>query len=256
MSRGHSRPRIVCRTSTPLVVEIRDGSGQPVARVPVEWSATTGTSLPMARVTDSLGRASAEWTIGATPGKYTATATIGRGASVEFAAWVDSPPPSSLSALTVESYDGSGQTVHPHHVTLPAPVAIASGDRHWRSPRACSSLLHIPAETPASRIRRSSRARTACTGRRREEWPIRSPAPGYLSDPDALYDPESSEIWLYYRQVTEKNLIWLIRSSDGTRWSEPALVVSARNHQIISPTVVRRGEGDWLMWAVNAGADG
>lgn len=86
--------------------------------------------------------------------------------------------------------------------------------------------------------------------------PLVRPSDGYLSDPDALYNPESSEIWLYYRQVTDQNKIWLIRSADGVRWSEPELVVSARNHQIVSPTVVRRAEGDWLMWAVNAGAEG
>ncbi len=105
-------------------MELRDGNGHPAANVPVEWSATVGTILPTARVTDSLGRASAAWTMGSTPGKYAATASVARGMSVEFEAWIDKPPPSSLFALATETYEGSGQAVHPDHVTLPTRWAI------------------------------------------------------------------------------------------------------------------------------------
>lgn len=239
---GHTLP-------APLVVQLSDGSGQPVAYAPVEWSATVGTILPTALVTDSLGRASAEWTMGATPGKYTAAARISRSVSVDFEAWIDRPPPSSLFALTTETYEGSGQAVHPDHITLPAPWAIGSsvlvatpypgGNADFENPSIFTSTDDLGWTAPAG-----------------VDNPLVRPSDGYLSDPDWLYDPESSEIWLYYRQVTTQNLIWLIRSSDGTRWSEPVLVASDRNHRIISPTVVRRAEGDWLMWAVNAGAEG
>jgi hypothetical protein len=233
----------------PLVVELRDGNGHPVARAPVEWSATVGAILPAALTTDSLGRASAEWTMGPTPGRYVATVKISRGTSVEFEAWIDRPPPASLFALTTETYEGSGQAVHPDHVSLPMSWPIGS-----------SALVATPYpggnsgfENPSLFTSSDGRYWAAPAG---VDNPLVSPSAGYLSDPDVLYDPESSEIWLYYRQVTGQNLIWLIRSSDGIRWSEPVLVASARNHQIISPTVVRRAEDDWLMWAVNAGVDG
>jgi hypothetical protein len=233
----------------PLVVELRDGNGQPVARARVEWSATVGTIFPTALVTDSLGRASAEWTMGATPGKYTAAARISRNTSVEFEAWIDKSPPGSLLALTAETYEGSGQAVHPDHLTLPAPWAIDSsvlvatpypgGNANFENPSIFTSTDGLHWTAPAA-----------------IDNPLVRPSEGYFSDPDALYNPDSSEIWLYYRQVTTQNLIWLIRSADGLEWSEPVLVASAPNHRLISPSVVRRAEGDWLMWSVNAGVEG
>jgi hypothetical protein len=86
--------------------------------------------------------------------------------------------------------------------------------------------------------------------------PILTPGAGYLSDPDLIYVAESSELWLYYRQVTKSNLIYLVRSHDGIHWSSPLQVAAAPNHQIISPSVVRVGPNDWRMWAVNGEAAG
>jgi hypothetical protein len=81
--------------------------------------------------------------------------------------------------------------------------------------------------------------------------PIESPHDGYLSDPDAVYVPERNELWLYFRQVTNENTIRLTTSRDGVAWTTPVDVTLAPNHEIISPSVVRRAPNDWLMWAVN-----
>jgi len=99
-----------------------------------------------------------------------------------------------------------------------------------------------------------------------EEWTIptgatnpvaQPPIGGYLSDPDQLWIPESRELWMYYRQVTSSdNVILLTRSSDGARWSSAVEVTRAPGHQIVSPSVVRRGSRDWLMWSVNSGSVG
>ena len=78
----------------------------------------------------------------------------------------------------------------------------------------------------------------------------------YLSDPEAVYVPERNHLRLYYREVTTANIINVIESTDGATWTAPTVVVKAPNHMIVSPAVVRRGPGDWLMWAVNAGALG
>jgi hypothetical protein len=86
--------------------------------------------------------------------------------------------------------------------------------------------------------------------------PIAHPATGYLSDPDEVFNPETNELWLYYRAVTTRNEILLIRGSGPSSWSPPVLVASGVNHTIVSPTVVRRGPGDWLMWSVNSGTSG
>jgi hypothetical protein len=86
--------------------------------------------------------------------------------------------------------------------------------------------------------------------------PVARPDAGYLSDPDLVYVPEAGELRLYYRQVTTQNLVLLIRSTDGLRWTAPVEVARAPNHEIVSPSVVRRAADDWWMFAVNSGPAG
>ena len=71
-----------------------------------------------------------------------------------------------------------------------------------------------------------------------------------------MYVPDLGELWLYYRQVTSNNVVQLVRTSDGRTWSAPMEVIRAPNHQIVSPSVVRRESGDWWMFAVNSGSSG
>jgi hypothetical protein len=161
------------------------------------------------------------------------------------------PPPPELRydeiyPITFPTYDGSGQVVHPDYAPsaagpfqYPSHLAITPypfGNPRWENPSVFAS---------GSRVK----------------WlleegapnPILTPSAGYLSDPDLVYVAESGELWLYYRQVAESNLIYLIRSGDGIHWSSPVRVAAAPNHEIISPAVVRRGPKDWWMWAVNGG---
>ena len=57
---------------------------------------------------------------------------------------------------------------------------------------------------------------------------------------------------MYFRQADSRNRISVIRSRDGITWSQPVVVVSAANQTVISPSVVRRSDTEWLMWSVNA----
>lgn len=68
-----------------------------------------------------------------------------------------------------------------------------------------------------------------------------------------MFNPATNEVWLYYRAVTNENEIFLIRGRSPSDWSRPQLVFKGPNHTILSPTVVRRGSRDWLMWSVNGG---
>jgi hypothetical protein len=154
-----------------------------------------------------------------------------------------------LYPLKIPTYEGSGQVVHPDYASSSASsfqysnhLAITPypfGDTRWENP-------------------------SVFAGRKALTWlleggvpnPLVTPSRGYLSDPDLVYVTETGELWLYYRQVTQSNLIYLMKSRDGVHWSAPVQVASAPNHQIISPTVVHRGARDWWMWAVNGGAAG
>jgi hypothetical protein len=159
-----------------------------------------------------------------------------------------SPPP-DLRVLTLETFDGSGQAVHPD-VALTPPA--------W-----APDQIQLFA-TPYPNGDASKENPSLYTGRSFVDWlvppgvmnPVARPTAGYLSDPDEVFNPETNELWLYYRAVTTENQIWLIRGSELSTWSSPTLVATGINHTIVSPTVVRRGAGDWLMWSVNSGTTG
>lgn len=154
-------------------------------------------------------------------------------------------------AIKASTYDGSGQAVHPDVAMLPANGSQPATPFLALTPYPFGNPTY---ENPSIYTGDGLARWSAPFG---ETNPVVQPQSGaYLSDPDMLYDPATSELWLYYRQVTSENDIWLVRSGDGVRWSTPVLVTHAPNHEIVSPAVVRRGSGDWLMWSVNSGAVG
>jgi hypothetical protein len=202
--------------------------------------------------TDERGQTSARWQLGNSQGQRMAQAALPGIEPAVFTAIAEGPDAllfDDLQPIAVPTYDGSGQVVHPDYAATPAGVfglpfhlAITPypfGDPHYENP-------------------------SFFDGARKDRWALPEGAPdpvvlpnvGYLSDPDLVYVPEQSELWLYYRQVTDHNIVNLVRTRDGRTWSAPVEVVRAPNHQIVSPSVVRRAERDWWMFAVNAGQSG
>lgn len=154
-------------------------------------------------------------------------------------------------AIRASTYEGSGQAVHPDVAILPESETRPATPFLALTPYPFGNSAY---ENPSVYTGDGFAAWTPPDG---AVNPVVNPAAGaYLSDPDILYDPATNKLWLYYRQVTSENEVWLARSSDGSHWSAPVLVTHAPNHEIVSPTVVKRGDGDWLMWSVNSGAVG
>jgi len=169
------------------------------------------------------------------------------------------PPPSDATSqvnagptvVSLVTYDGSGQAVHPdiaftpigwgdvttHVVATPYP----GGQTRFENPSYYDMLSASAWVAPASGTN-----------------PVAMPVAGaYLSDPDMVYDPDTRMLSVYYREVTsDSNRIDLIRSKDGAHWSEKVVVVSVPRHFAISPSVVRRSASDWIMWTVNGGTAG
>ena len=160
------------------------------------------------------------------------------------------PPFDAIEAVELQTYDGSGQVVHPDvaatmgFARYPLWLAITpypAGNAAYENPSLYRSLNHQFWGPPSGLIN-----------------PVVRPAGGYLSDPDLVFDAARQRLWLYYRQVVGgKNVVLLTRSDNGVTWDAPVEIVSAPSHQIISPAVVRGAPGaPWLMWAVNSGASG
>ena len=236
----------------PLVARIVDADGRPVRRMDVRWTATAGEVTPATSTTDANGVAKAVWRLGTTAGTQRATAIAEGLAPIEFVAFVDPnalPERLPLRALELTTYDGSGQVVHPD-------VAVFSPAEGVAVPR----LVITPYPWGNANFENPS----LFDGNGRDAWttpdgvanPLFRPSGGYLSDPDLLWLDDRRELWMFFRHVGDANEILASQSGDGVRWSTPRVVVRAPNHQAVSPSVVRRSAGQWLMWTVNSGAVG
>jgi hypothetical protein len=161
------------------------------------------------------------------------------------------PASSGVMVVPVTTYEGSGQAVHPDAANTPFGWSAATthvvatpypnGQPRVENPSFYDVLAPYSWVPP-----------TGATN------PIAAPSSlsAHLSDPDMVYDPDSRELRVYYREVTDSNLIHLIRTTDGARWSDPVTVLAVPRHFAVSPSVVRRASGEWLMWVVNSGSDG
>jgi hypothetical protein len=246
--------RQVARIGTPLpepvAVTVLDEAGRPLEGQQVTWQPDDGGRItPFNTRTDANGISRARWILGSVEGERTATASLPGAAPAVVTAVAE--PSDALAfdlpaPLAFATYDGSGQVVHPDFAATPATI-FGTGYHLAITPYPFGNAIR---ENPS-----------LFSGRRPDTWdldpgapnPVVLPQAGYLSDPDIVYQPDARELWLYYRQVTDRNVVHLIRSTTGIAWSAPVDVVSGPNHDVVSPSVVRRGPGDWWMWSVKSG---
>ena len=89
----------------PLVVVLRDGSGNPVPAAAVSWviGSGGGSVTPSTSSTDGAGQATVAWTMGGTPGPNTVTAVVSGIGQVEFSATATAGAPARLSIQTQPS---------------------------------------------------------------------------------------------------------------------------------------------------------
>ena len=106
----------------PLVVEVRDAGGAPVAGATVTWATLDGGSLsPTSAVSNAQGRAQTSWTLGPSAPTQTVTATVGALPAASFTATVGQP--SIALAFTGIPGVGIGLTAGVSvTLALPAPV--------------------------------------------------------------------------------------------------------------------------------------
>jgi len=151
-----------------------------------------------------------------------------------------------IELLPLVTSDGFNQTVHPDYAFMPG----------W-SPR--RYLVATPYAFSDTLLENPSLF-AQFNGYDWQPYAIENPIVhgrvGYLSDPDMVAVEDRNELWIYYREVTARNTIWLIKSGDGLSWTKPKRVASAPRHMIVSPSVVRRDTHEWLMWSVNSGSVG
>jgi hypothetical protein len=221
--------------------------------VVVRWRVEGGgLAEPDAGTTDAGGFVETWWTLGDAPAVQRIRAEAeGAEPAVARALFLTDPPPvdGPPVALPFVTFDGSGQVVHPDWTRTPAAWSPAGQLVLTPYPNG-NANLELPSEFAGAAI---------------DLWQVpdgvenpivRPRGSGYLSDPDHLWLADRGELWLYYREVEASNTILLTRSRDGVSWTTPVEVAKGANHTIVSPAVVQRRTGEWLMWAVNSGFAG
>ncbi len=153
--------------------------------------------------------------------------------------------------ISVVTYDGSGELVHPDAAVFPDRW---HGKRYWFSGTPYP-LGNPRLENPSIYYGRVSTEMRVPLGVTNPIVP--APPSGYMSDPDLVHDPDSDELRMYYRKtIQDLDEVLLITSHDGVSWSPPRLVATAARYSLISPSIVRESATAWRMWTVNASAQG
>jgi hypothetical protein len=165
---------------------------------------------------------------------------------------VESPaaePSSPLVRLSVPTYDGSGQAVHPDIVWFPKPwhgweywmafTPYPRGQERFENPSIVVSHDGVHWQVPAG-------LSNPLVGSLRK--------PAFNSDPDLSYDAAHDRLVLIYREVRAGfNNIFSISSQDGVVWGGRSMLFRRRNHGMISPTIVIPSGGPPKIWYVDGG---
>jgi hypothetical protein len=107
----------------PVTVQLRDAAQRPLVGVHVTWSSESGGGdviVPESETTNANGNARARWRLDATTGTHTLLVTADGGATAHASAFADAAPVADVHPLSIVTYEGSGQAVHPDFVRLPA----------------------------------------------------------------------------------------------------------------------------------------
>jgi hypothetical protein len=236
----------------PLEVRVLAIDGTPIVGARVAWSASGGGRVdPAESASDADGIARTRWLLGTDAAEQSAVARVEGGSSVTFRASVTGELPSdALHAIALTTFEGSGEVVHPD---------FARVDASWRAGRDFLAITPYPngnANYELPSLFASTGAADAWRIPAGASNPVARAPTGYLSDPDLVYDPDARELRLYYRAVESANIVRLIRSLDGVRWSAPVEVARAPNHDLVSPAVVRVAAHEWHLWSVSSGSAG
>lgn len=155
--------------------------------------------------------------------------------------------------MTVPTYDGSGQAVHPDVVEFPSAWR---GARYWLTmtpyPKSKQTLENPSILTSADGMHVEVPAGLANPVIKAPKHPK-----DYNSDPELVFDATTDRLVLFHRLVERKtNTINVSTSGDGIHWTRAAAPFWEHSHNAVSPTVATRPSAAAHMFYVKAGKNG
>jgi hypothetical protein len=153
----------------------------------------------------------------------------------------------AASYQTTPSYDGSNQMVHPDI------YYNAAGWNGWKYWMACTPYPNNDNTLENPSILVSNDGDTWAVPAGLTNPIVAYPgAPNYNSDPCLLF--ASNTLYLYYRQTTTVDTVYVTSSADGITWSAPASAVSGVKDRVVAPSVVFTGS-QYEMFYIDIGTD-
>ena len=158
------------------------------------------------------------------------------------------------SYLVTPTPDGSGEMVHPCVVDF--GQARWHGFRYWMAvtPQTGNSDA---VENPCILVSNNAVEWAPPPGLTNPIAPKPEAEPAHNSDTHLIHDPTSDVLWCVYRESVHNatrnpyETIIAKSSADGVHWSAPVVMVGQNdlntNRAMLSPSVIRKGEGDWWM---------
>ena len=177
--------------------------------------------------------------------------------------WRTTPPPYTIPAsapynapswLTTPTEDGSGSTVH--------PCVLDMGPNGWRGWRFWMAITGYwmtddDYENPHILVSNDGLDWQPPAGLTNPVYKVTGTV--FHSDTHLTYDPDTDQMWLFFRRLIlgasfelHRQQTFYAASSDGVTWPASATVLDWQrpngDGQVVSPAIVRRGPGDWWLF--------
>lgn len=173
----------------------------------------------------------------------------------DFETFFTGPLDHAVTFLTIPTYDGQNQPVHPDVIYFPEGW---NGYKYWMAHTPFTNQDYIVEEIDVVASNDGQIWEIPTGG----SLPVVPDDPDYHhADPDILYNPDTDELWLYFlagplpgsNAPNSNVLLKLTKSSDGISWSSPNTLISAEN--LTSPALVRLKTDEWYLFYVQASSD-
>jgi hypothetical protein len=159
------------------------------------------------------------------------------------------------TALTIPTYDGSGQAMHPSVVYFPDGW---NGYKYWMAMTPLP-YSHQDYENPSIVASNDNLSWDVPPGLT-NPLIFKPPSWGsYNADPELVYNDDTNELWLYFLRYWNdigQNKLGLMKSSDGVNWTEPEYLLTWGKfpYNEASFAIIKQGN-EWHYWAENGDVD-
>lgn len=157
----------------------------------------------------------------------------------------------AINHLTLETYDGSGETVHPDIIYKSNGIF---GFKYWMVNTPYPNADYYK-ENPSIWCSNDGISWIVPNGLTNPVVPKPIPATTFNSDPCLVFCEDDNKLRIYFRECvgatdpTGDDTIKMTQSSDGVVWSEPVVIVSYISDKHLSPQVAYDSDKKiFIMW--------